>query len=173
MPRISIPGGDDVIQRRMLAAHQPAYLQSWTDMAEAIYENSILPFRLRELLRYRIALINGCMICQSARVVVEGEAPVDPALYDNVAAWRTSGLYTDAETLAFDYAERFSADHHTLDADFFQRLHQHFTEAEIVDLAFVVARHMAFGRMTHVLGLDDSCDTAPSAPARALAEMRA
>ena len=51
-----------------------------------------------------------------------------------------------------------------LDVDaFFARLRPLFTDQEVLDLTFYVGRFLAFGRLTHVLGLDDSCDLGPAA----------
>jgi alkylhydroperoxidase family enzyme len=55
------------------------------------------------------------------------------------------------------YAELFLLAHERIDDALFDDLHREFTDAEILDLTFFTARYMAFGRMTHVLGLDDSC----------------
>jgi alkylhydroperoxidase family enzyme len=74
-----------------------------------------------------------------------------------MANWRGSDEYSETEKLAIEYAETFATNHHTLDAAFFARLHQHFSDAEILDLTLNVARNLAFGRMTKVLEVDVSC----------------
>ena len=44
-----------------------------------------------------------------------------------------------------------------IDEAFYDRLRVHFSDAEILDLTVTIARALAFGRMTKVLGLDVSC----------------
>lgn len=62
------------------------------------------------------------------------------------------------EKLIVDYAQRFCADHESLDDAYFARLREHFGDDEILDLTVCVARFLSMGRITRVLRLDhDSC----------------
>ena len=78
-------------------------------------------------------------------------------VYDAIGDYRTSDLYSAAEKVAIEYAERFGADHLSIDDELFARLGEHFDEGEIVELTLITARHLAFGRMTKVLELDQVC----------------
>ena len=68
-----------------------------------------------------------------------------------------SDEYSVREKLCIEYAERFAVDHHNLGAEFFDRLHAHFDDREILELTALIARAMAFGRLTMVLDLWDAC----------------
>ena len=48
----------------------------------------------------------------------------------------------------------------------FDKLRKHFTEGEIVELAILVARHFAFGRLTKVLVIDHVCALPGQEPTR-------
>ena len=89
------------------------------------------------------------------------QAEIGEAFYAELADYRTSSLYTDRERLATEYAERFATDHLNIDDAFFERLRQHFSDAEVLDLSVTIARHMAFGRITQVLHVDLACPIAP------------
>lgn len=84
-------------------------------------------------------------------------AGIGEAFYADILEWRTSAEYSPAERVAIEYAERFALDHTGIEAELFERLHAHFTDAEILDLTFCIARFLGFGRMTEVLGVDVSC----------------
>lgn len=78
--------------------------------------------------------------------------------YDHIVDYRDHpGLYSEREQLAIEYAERFVVDHHNIGPAFFDRLRKHYDEGEILELTLVIARHMAFGRLTKVLHLEDAC----------------
>lgn len=156
MPRIAVPDGPEHITERVYAL-RPEYQAPAKAMLNACMNDSILPMRLRELARYRIAQINGCLLCQAARVAGADLVEDD---YAEVATHATSMRFSVREALAIDFAERFALDHHSLDDEAFERLHAEFSDGEILDLTYFVGRFMAFGRMTHVLGLDDSCSLA-------------
>ncbi len=78
-------------------------------------------------------------------------------LYEHVAEYATSDLYTDAEKIAIEFAERFAMDHRNIDDELFVRLGQFYSQAQIVELAVTVARNLGIGRLLKVLQLDQEC----------------
>lgn len=78
-------------------------------------------------------------------------------LYQGIAGFRDSDLYTDAEKAAIEYAELFTTNHHAIDDGTFEHLRRYFNEGEIVELCILVARHFALGRLTKVLVIDHVC----------------
>lgn len=116
---------------------------------------SPLPRRLHELVRMRIAEINGCVLCMTWR-----NDWADEASLQSVAEHATSPLFTDAERVAIEYAERFCTESTSIDDALFSRLNEHFTPAEIVDLTLVAGKYLAMGRFMQVLDLDQACNLA-------------
>ena len=51
----------------------------------------------------------------------------------------------------------FASNHLSIDDSTFDRLRRYFDEGEIVELTMTIARHLAFGRLTKVLELDQVC----------------
>jgi alkylhydroperoxidase family enzyme len=86
---------------------------------------------------------------------------VTEEMYAHVAEYHRSDEYSEREKLAIEYAERFALDHLAIDDAFFLRLHEHFDDAEILDLTISVADYLAFGRLTQVLKLDQECSIDP------------
>jgi alkylhydroperoxidase family enzyme len=82
---------------------------------------------------------------------------VTEEMYEHLDEYRSSELYTDQEKVAIEYTEMFALDHQSITQDLFDRLGQHFDEGEIVELTVVIARHLAFGRLTAVLELGFTC----------------
>jgi alkylhydroperoxidase family enzyme len=82
---------------------------------------------------------------------------VTEEMYAHVAEAHDRDDYTAREKLAIEYAERFALDHLDIDDSFFLTLRQHFSDAEILDLTICIADYLAFGRLTQVLKLDQSC----------------
>lgn len=171
MPRITIDDGPGSIQQRMYQQLRPELQEASAAMRNAVYGHTILPWRTFEGVRYRMAIANGCLVCQSleARTQAALDAGFTESMYEEMDAgsWRESEAFSPAEKLAIDFAERFALDHESIDDDFWVRLHAQYDDAEIVDLTFVAGRFMAFGRLTHVLGLDDSCEVPSQAEDRA------
>ena len=161
MPHIAVPEGKADPEVRVWAL-RPEMGMGAGALSHAIYDESIVPVRERELARMRIAQINGCIICQQWRSTPGAEGAVTEDDYAHVLEWRAHDGYSEREQIAIDYAERFALDHHSIDGDFYAQLHDAgFSDAEILDLTVCIGGWLALGRTLHVLGLDDACKIAP------------
>lgn len=122
----------------------------------SVYEHSTLGLREFEAARLRIAQINGCLFCQDWRTERDGQK-VEPEFADAVTNWRTTDRFDERARLAAEYAERYATDHHGLDNEFWARMFEHYTQAELVELSMSIGSWLAFGRLNRVLGLDTVC----------------
>ena len=144
----------------------------------AVYQHLRVPLRVAEAARYRIALINGCVVCQAFRagdhldafiessggdaatslVARGGEKPPEE-FYAAVTHWRDSDIFSERERLAIEYAERFAENPRDLpyDPDFWGKVRAGFTDEELSDLTLAIGCWVAMGRFTHVLDLDGAC----------------
>ena len=68
--------------------------------------------------------------------------------------WRDSTLFSPAERLALEYAERITYTDQTVDDAFFARLKEHFTEPQIVELTVVVAFENFRSKFNPPLGIE-------------------
>lgn len=155
MARIAIPTGDggDAVQMWTL---RPDMGSAVNRLVDAAYNKSILPVRVREGARMRIAQLNDCPVCLSFRAASVKVQGVTEDFYAHVADHETSAGYSDREALAIAYAERFALDHQAIDDAFFDRLRAVFTDAEILDLTICLATFLGLGRLLRVLGIDDT-----------------
>jgi len=64
---------------------------------------------------------------------------------------------TERETLAGEFAQRFATDHLNMDDAFWSRLHEAFTDDEVVELGLCVGSWLAFGRLNRVFDVDGVC----------------
>ena len=153
MPRIELAAaeGPEVTRALGLAPH---FVEAVNALETAVWK-SPLPRRTHELVRMRVAEINGCVLCMTWR----NDWADEPSLAA-VSQHATSDLFSDAEKVALEYAERFATDSKDIDDDLLARLGRHFSAAEIVDLTLVVGKYLAMGRFMQVLDLDQACDLA-------------
>jgi alkylhydroperoxidase family enzyme len=160
MPRIEIPDGKSDPEVRMWKLRPEMGMGAGT-LSHAVYEQSILPVRERELARMRIAQINDCAICQQWRKTAGTAEALTEDDFANVMEYRTYPGYSERERLAVEYAERFALAHTEIDDAFFDRLHAEYTDAEILDLTVCIGAWLALGRTMNVLGIDDFCRIHP------------
>ena len=68
--------------------------------------------------------------------------------------WRTSTLFSPAERLALEYAERITHTEQKVDDAFFHELCQHYTEAQVVELTAAIAMENFRSKFNPPLGIE-------------------
>ena len=106
--------------------------------------------RLKELVRLRIATLNGCVLCKSTRmapsVVSEDEAArgVDQG-GDGFSAREQAALW---------FAGKMALEHHSISDDDVERMRALFSDAEFLELAMMTGQYIGFGRVLALLQLE-------------------
>ena len=88
MPRIDLPDGKSDPEVRMWKLRPEMGIGAGA-LSHAVYEQSIIPVRERELARMRIAEINDCAICQQWRKTTGSAEALTEDDYAHVGDWRT------------------------------------------------------------------------------------
>jgi AhpD family alkylhydroperoxidase len=156
MARINVPDGPggDAAQVWTLCPEMAGMVDR---MIATAYQRSKLPAAEREVARMRIAQLNACNACATFRAPSVVEAGVPAEAYEHVDDPSWPG-YTERQRLAIEYAERFAADHRSIDDAFFERLRAQFADDEILDLTLCCGVYVALGRTLEVLGITENCD---------------
>ena len=154
MARLDIPPGEggDAVQVWSL---QPELGRAATGLVDAAYNKSILPVRVREAARIRIAQLNDCTVCLAFRADKVRAQGVAEDFYGSVGSGDDSGLSV-RERLAVEYAERFAIDHTSIDDRFMERMRSAFTDAEIFDLTVCLSAFLGLGRTLRALGITET-----------------
>ena len=71
-----------------------------------------------------------------------------------VTEWRGSKLFSDAERLALEYAERITYTDQKVDNDLVDQLKRHFTDAQIVELTAAIAMENFRSKFNPPLGIE-------------------
>jgi alkylhydroperoxidase family enzyme len=71
-----------------------------------------------------------------------------------VPGWRDSALFSDAERVALEYAERVTFTGERVDDALFARLKAHFNEAQIVELTAAIAFENFRSKFNPTLGVE-------------------
>jgi alkylhydroperoxidase family enzyme len=160
MPRIQVPADKDPLVY-LWTERATALTSTAAAFSDAVYKRSSLPLREFEAARCRIAQINDCAICLDWRTArdVEGWSDDPAAVPDEFYAHVGTDWdgFSERERLAAEFAERFALDHRAMDDVFWSRLHDAFTDDELVDLGLCVGAWIAFGRLNRVFDVDGAC----------------
>ena len=84
----------------------------------------------------------------------------DEELYHRVEEYRELDALSGAEQLAAETAERFHGDHEALigDDDYWRRMHEHFTDRQILELLVFVGYCIGVGRTLALLDVANDCE---------------
>ncbi len=104
----------------------------------------------------------GCSWCVDYGYYESLQRGQDPAKVRDVPAWRDSSTYSEEERAVLEYAEAASSTPAQVSDELVARLHEHLSDAEIVELAAWVALENYRSRFNAGLGLksqgfSDSC----------------
>jgi len=117
------------------------------DMARThLGADTLLGGRILELLRIRSAQLGECQPCSQSR-------KHDSITDEDVACLLepAHGALTAQERLAVEFLDLLSSDHHAIDDEFYKRLGEHYTAAQIIELGFTCASAMGLHRFIHTL----------------------
>ena len=154
MARLEIPpgqGGDAV----RIWSLQPELGAAATRLVDAAYNKSILPVRVREAARMRIAQLNDCTVCLGFRADKVRAQGLGEDFYCAVGS-PDADVLSEQEQLAVEYAERFATDHTGIDDAFVERLRAAFTDPEVLDLTICLSAFLGLGRTLRVLGITET-----------------
>lgn len=94
---------------------------------------------LRSLVTVLVSRINHCAFCVDINSATLLKRGVSQEKVDALVAWRESGLFTEREKAALDYADAMTRYDRGVDDDLFARLYRFFSEDEIVELTGLIA----------------------------------
>ena len=118
-------------------AHVPAcfwfFANSWND----VFRNGVCDHAIKELCRVYISRTVNCEYCGNQRSVKGSQQGLTEGKYDELLNFESSSRYTEREKAALAYAEAI-AWHLAADDAFWDRLHRHFSEPELVELGCAI-----------------------------------
>jgi alkylhydroperoxidase family enzyme len=136
---------------RLLEMYLTGFYYPWHSNAEEAAEVARLSPRLKELVRLRIATLNGCQTCKAARLAADS-IPEDQAI--GIDAYDGSSDYTPAEKAAVRFAEQMAVDHHSIGDAEVAALREHFDDGAILELMMMAGQYIGFGRVLAILQLE-------------------
>jgi alkylhydroperoxidase family enzyme len=170
MTRVTVPEGMVPLVALMSMGTPEVAAHNHSTAWNRAYDHTSLSPREREVVRHRIAHLQGCEFCATIRTESElshaSDNGIPDPFYDNIfnSSW---GGYTPRERLLLELLEGFIDDHEQLRNDdrLWDELRAQFTETEIIDVCYhMIGPMYGRGLMAKVL-LDFTtlCDVLPAA----------
>jgi alkylhydroperoxidase family enzyme len=134
-------------------AHAPNAFWAFADSWKALFHNGICDHAIKDLCRVYISRTVKCEFCGNQRSEKASTAGLIEQQYDDLLNFEKSEFYDERQKAALAYTEAIAWRLPTDDA-FWERLHSHFSEAELVELGCFVA--LTFGQQSWIqmLGIE-------------------
>ena len=133
-------------------AHAPNAFWAFADSWKALFHEGVCDHAIKDLCRVYISRTVKCEFCGNQRSVKATTSGLQEGQYDELLNFESSDRYDDRQKAALAYAEAIAWG--TNSDELWDRLHQHFTEPELVELGCCIA--LTFGQQSWIrlLGID-------------------
>lgn len=124
----------------LILSRKPKLVKGLAGLAQALWDPaSEVPHGLKRLVAYIASRTHGSRYSAAHSAEAAHRAGIDDAKIEAVDDYRTSPLYTEAERVALDFAVAAASQPNAVTDELFERMRQHWTETQIVEIAAVVA----------------------------------
>jgi len=129
-----VPNSVLIMQRR------PKMVAALSQLAASVWDpNSTVDVGFKRLLAHVASRAHGCQYCMAHTAGAAMRLGVEPDKLDQLWSYRTSLLYTPAERVALDFALAAGSVPNAVDDELFDRMKQHWSEDDIVEITGVIA----------------------------------
>ena len=112
-----------------------------------------------------VATVVGCSWCVDFGMMLALRTGLSVHRHRELARYRDSAAFTDREKLALAYADAVTAQPMTVTDEQLASLRDHFTDAELVELTYLVALENQRARFNHALGISaQGCTSGDACP---------
>ena len=128
---------------KVFVARMPLAFGQFVGKIGQLDKKLVLPRETVMLVREQVAHINVCLFCIDIGRWYTIQASMSQAKFDALADYATSPLFSEAERAALDYVTELTRDK-KIAPDTFARLRRHYSEREICEIVWLVAREHVY-----------------------------
>ncbi len=133
--------------------HRPAIAKAFIAMNKAVMENQgKVSSALKRMIAYISSHTSGCQYCQAHAIRAAERYGAGQDQLNHIWEYRTHPAFSEAERAALDFALLSSSVPNQVDDEIAERLRQHYTDGEIVEITGVVALFGFLNRWNDSMG---------------------
>jgi 4-carboxymuconolactone decarboxylase len=145
-----------MIEPAQALTHTPGLLVGYGVFEGAVARAHRVPERLKVLAELKAAALSHCEWCIDIGTPIAYRAGVSEAQLLALPHYRESGEFSELEKLVIDFAVGISSTPVSVSDELFAALRDHFDDAQLVELANVIAVENMRGRFNLALGIGAS-----------------
>lgn len=139
---------------KVITARLPLSFGMYVAKLEKLEQKYELPKHVALLVRTHVAQLNSCEFCiDIGKVEAMKHFPDHQEKIFNVSSYKTSHLFTTAEKAALLFAEELTMNKKISDPTFTEA-QKHFTERELVEIAWAVTREHIYNLMNRAFDIE-------------------
>ena len=140
-------------ESQAVRAHVPAVFWSFANSWRDVFKNGVADHAIKELCRLYVSRSVKCEYCGNQRSMKAAKLGAVEDDYLDLLNFEKSTRYSDRQKAALAWAEAITWD---LPADdkLWARLHEHFTEPELVEIGYFIALTMGQQRWLRTLNIE-------------------
>src|SRR3954447_730498 len=133
-------------------AHAPNAFWAFADSWQALFHSGVCDHSIKELCRVYVSRTVKCEFCGNQRSIKAAASGLEEQKYDQLLNFESSDQYDDRQKAALAYAEAIAWRLDPTD-ELWERMHQHFSEPQLVELGGVFALPFAPQCWIRLLGM--------------------
>ena len=135
--------------------HTPELGTVFTESVMAMLKDGELDWVSKELLILKATHRNECQYCVVQHETLSKRLGISEEKINDIAGdrYRTSPHFTEAERALLDLTVQIGVDANNVSKELWDRLHEHFTEPQIVEAVYVITQYIAISKFGDALGV--------------------
>ncbi len=136
--------------------HTPELGTVFTDLVMAILKDGELDWPTKELIILKATHRNECQYCVVQHETLSKRLGITEEKIADIGGelYKESPHFTEAEKTLLDLTVQIGIDANHVPAELWERLHQHFTEPQIVEAVFTITIYIAISKFGDALGVE-------------------
>jgi AhpD family alkylhydroperoxidase len=143
-----------VIMPVQVTAHHSRIFWGYLQMEQSQMSSKLIDAKLKGLAELRVATLVGCPFWIDIGSAVGREHGITAEQIANLNSYRTDFNFSDFERLVLQYADAMTRTPVEVSDALFARLHERFSEAELVELTSAIAWENYRARFDHAFGIE-------------------
>lgn len=136
--------------------HTPELGEAFTMSVMAMLKDGELDWPTKELIILKATHRNACQYCVVQHETLSKRLGISEEKIADIGddRYQSSPHFTDAEKALLDLTVQIGVDANRVSKGLWERLHQHFTEPQIVEAAYVITQYIAISKFGDALGVE-------------------
>ncbi|HEY3771384.1 MAG TPA: carboxymuconolactone decarboxylase family protein [Solirubrobacteraceae bacterium] len=140
-------------ESQAIRLHHPEVMKAFNQAWEVFFRQGVTDHAIKELCRLYISKSVQCEYCGGQRSVLAREQGATEAQVDEILEFESSDRFDERERAALEWAMAIAWDPTLAADDLWERLHRHFSEAQLVELGHFIALTLGQQRFLKTLGI--------------------